>query len=285
MSNEIIASIQNSLAALELGLDEDTKAVAGSLSGTKRISIKGGVFRKMAGGKEVASIEDRHMNVIIVKMAHNPSRTYYSSSYKEGEKISPECWSHDSKVPAAEVQSPKASSCESCQFSIKGSGASGGAACRLSWRIAVVLPNDINGDIMQVVLPATSCFGKEENRRWPFRKYVQMLASNNISAGRVVTKMQFDTKSPVPKLVFSPAAPLSREDIDRVQLRSKSAEAENAVKMTVYQADSSETEVASPSVDTDGVAEPVLRASKPASEPAEENKVSDVVKKWTKKKE
>ena len=70
MSNELISILQNSPQILQVGLDEDTKAVAGnSLNSAKRISIKGGVFRKYVAGKEVSAIEDRHMNVIIVKMA------------------------------------------------------------------------------------------------------------------------------------------------------------------------------------------------------------------------
>ena len=214
MSKDLIASLKNDLAVIG-GLDEDTKAVAGgSLGGTKRISIKGGVFRKMAGGKEVGAIEDRHMNVIFVKMAHNPSRTYYTGAYKEGEKIAPACWSSDSKTPDPEVKNPPASKCEECPFSVRGSGQSGvGAACRLSWRTAVVLPNDPGGDVMQLVLPATSVFGKEENGRWPFREYVKMLANHNISAGRVVTKMQFDTKATAPRVLFSPVSAITPEDL------------------------------------------------------------------------
>ena len=107
MSNDIIASLKNDLAIIG-GLDEDTKAVAGGVSANKRISIKGGVFRKYAGGKEVGAIEDRHMNVIFVKMAHHPSRTFYSGAFKEGEKVSPACWSSDSKVPDPEVKNPQA---------------------------------------------------------------------------------------------------------------------------------------------------------------------------------
>jgi hypothetical protein len=196
MSNDIILSLKSQIATIKTGLDDDTRAVAGGgAGGMKRISIKGGVFRKMAGGKEVASIEDRHMNVIFVKMAHTASRTYYSGAYKEGEKVAPLCWSSDSKTPDAEVKTPQAKSCDSCPWSVKGSGQGGsGTACRLSWRTAVVLPNNPGGDVMQLVLPATSCFGKEENGKWPFRPNIQMLANNDISAGRVVTKMQFDTK-------------------------------------------------------------------------------------------
>jgi hypothetical protein len=204
MSNDIIASLKSELATIPRGVDDDTRAVAGSGGNfAKRISIKGGVFRKMAGGKEIGAIEDRHMNVIFVRMAHTASRQYYSGAYKEGEKIAPACWSTDSKVPDKEVKSPQAEACDKCPWSVKGSGQGGsGTACRLSWRTAVVLPNDPSGDVMQLVLPATSCFGKEDGGKWPFRPYIQKLADNDISAGRVVTKMQFDTKSPVPKLLF-----------------------------------------------------------------------------------
>ena len=150
MSNEIIASLKNQIATVKTGLDDDTRAVAGGgAGGMKRISIKGGVFRKMAGGKEVASIEDRHMNVIFVKMAHTASRTYYSGAYTEGEKVAPVCWSTDSKTPDAEVKNPQAKSCDTCPWSVKGSGQGGsGTACRLSWRTAVVLPNNPGGDVM-----------------------------------------------------------------------------------------------------------------------------------------
>ena len=45
MSNNIISSIQSDLATIG-GLDEDTKAEAGGrVSGSKRLSIKGGIFR------------------------------------------------------------------------------------------------------------------------------------------------------------------------------------------------------------------------------------------------
>jgi hypothetical protein len=229
----------------------------------------------MAGGKEVGAIEDRHMNVIFVKMAHNPSRTYYSGAYKEGEKIAPICWSSDSKTPDPEVKNPPSDKCEGCQFSVKGSGYNGnGSACRLSWRTAVVLPNDPGGDVMQLVLPATSVFGKEENGRWPFKEYVKMLANHNISAGRVVTKMQFDTKATAPRVLFSPVSGIDADDLETLTTQSKTAAAESAIKMTVYQAEESGEEPAAPK----------LRESKkpaaPAAAPAE---VADVIKEWTKK--
>ena len=233
----------------------------------------------MAGGKEIGSIEDRHMNVIFVKMSHTPSRTYYTGAFKEGEKVSPVCWSSDSKVPDAEVKNPQASACDKCPFSVKGSGQSGlGAACRLSWRTAVVLPNDPKGDIMQLVLPATSAFGDEENGRWPFRAYVKMLANHNISASRVVTKMQFDTKATAPRILFSPVAGVSPDIIDALAVQAKKPAAEAAIKLTVYQQDEGDAPAAPAPA---AVAEPVVVSKPKKSAPTGD--VADVLKEWTKK--
>lgn len=218
------------------------------------------------------------MPIIFVKMAHEASRTFYASSYKKGVKIAPTCWSSDSKTPDADVTDAPASSCAECPNSVKGSGQGGqGTACRLSWRTAVVLPGDPGGDVYQLVLPATSAFGKEENGRWPFRPYIQMLANNNVSAGRVVTKMQFDINSPVPRLLFSPEAAVPPEMRDIIARQGKSPAAENAVKLTIYKADN---EGASPEQPEDK--EPVVRETKrKAAETAED--VSEIVKKWSKK--
>jgi hypothetical protein len=282
--NELSVLLQSNPSLM--GLDEDTLAVGGNgavSTGNKRISIAGGVFRKMANGKEVGAIEDRHMNVIFVKMAHDPSRAYYAEAYKEGEKVAPACWSSDSKKPDADVANPPAPSCEQCPNSAKGSGNGGqGTSCRLSWRTAVVLPNDPNGDIMQLVIPATSAFGKEDNGRWPFKAYISMLAQNNVSAGRVVTKMQFDTKTKYAKVLFSPASAVSDSDYAIVKAQGKSALAESAVKLTVYKQDEGgEPALPAPTFVQEASDEPTLRESKAA--PKDDNQVADIVKKWSKK--
>jgi hypothetical protein len=286
MSNDLATLFSGAVMAPIEGLDEDTLAVAGGMRQSKRISIKGGVFRKYAGGKEIGAIEDRHMNVIFVKMAHKASRMFYEGVFQEGQKVSPACWSTDSEKPDADVKSPLASACLDCPKAVKGSGQNGtGTACRLSWRTAVVLPNDPSGDVMQLVLPATSAFGKEDNGRFPFRSYIQHLASHNVSAGRVITRMAFDTKATAPKVLFSPAGKVPDSDLPVIAQQAKSAAAESAIKMNVFQADVAE-EVASHRNDIapepqPEVEEPVKREStKPA---AAEKDISDVVKKWSKK--
>jgi hypothetical protein len=275
MSTDLILSIKSQLPAVQTGLDEDTRAVAGSGlgGGSKRISIKGGVFRKIVGGKEVAANEERHMEIVFVKMAHNAARNFYSQGYQEGVKTSPTCWSSDGKAPDAEVKTPCASACNACPNSVKGSGYMGkGTACRLSWRTAVVLPNDPNGDVMQLILPPTSCFGEEENGRWPFKPYIQMLANNNISAGRVVTRMSFDTKSPVPRLLFQPIAAVSEAAVEAIARQAKSSAAENAVRMNVYQSDEPAA--------IESVPEPEMREVKTPTAAD----TSDLLKKWGSKK-
>lgn len=286
MSTELVNLAALGSLAVAGGLDEDTLAVAGGArqGGSKRISIKGGVFRKYAGGKEIGAIEDRHMNVIIVKMAHKASRMFYDKGYKEGEKVSPACWSADSEKPDAEVKNPVASSCLNCPMSAKGSGDNGvGTKCKLSWRTAVVLPNDPSGDVMQLVLPATSAFGKEDNGKFPFRPYIQHLASHNVSAGRVITKMAFDTKAPTPKVLFSPVGAVPDEDLEAIARQAKSPAAEAAIKLNVYQMDENAapaTASAQPET-VEEEAAPVKRESKASGEKASD--VSDIVKKWSKK--
>jgi hypothetical protein len=261
------------------GVDEDTKAVAGSGGINKRLSIKGGVFRKLVGGKEIGAIDERFMSIIFVKLAHDPSRSYYAQAYEEGKKISPVCWSSDCKTPDAAVKHKKSDTCTTCQYSVKGSGTNGkGSACRMGWRTAIVLPSDPAGDVMQLVLPATSCFGKEDNGQYPFRPYIQYLAGHKISAGRVITRMTFDTKAPVPKVMFKAVGAVDTKDLDTITAQSKTPAAESAVKMTVFQVDEVVEEVAEVA---ETETEPVLRKE---NAPAETTDVADIVKKWGGKK-
>jgi hypothetical protein len=273
MSNELATIIQGLPSIVETGLDADTLAVSGGAGGNKRISIEGRVFRKIVSGKEQSVNTDNSMNVIFVKLAHDASRTFYASAWKKGVKIAPVCWSQDSKTPSPDVESPPAPSCAECPNSVKGTGQGGmGTACRLSWRTAVVLANDPEGDVYQLVLPATSAFGKEENGRWPFRPYVQMLAANNVSAGSVVTKMQFDINSSVPRLLFSPVEAVHPELRDSIKRQGKTLASENAVKLTVFKTDEME-EVEAP---------PIRREAARQTETKAVLDTSEVIKKWAK---
>ena len=212
-----------------------TKSLTGGAGGggVKRISIKGGVFRLMADGKEITSIDDRHLDVVIVNAAPKISRTFYAGQYVEGETKGPDCWSANGEKPDPSVEEPQASDCASCPMNVKGSGQGDSKACRFSQRLAVVLANDIQGDVMQLTLAATSIFGKEEGDKRPLQAYARYLAAQNINPETLVTRLRFDTKAAVPKMFFQPVRWLEDDEYAIAVEKGSSTEAKNAVTMTV----------------------------------------------------
>lgn len=220
-------------------LDETTKSLMGGGSGAtyKRISIKGNVFRMVAGGKEIATNEDRAMNVVVVASAPDNSRTYYEGQYKEGEAIRPACWSNDGKTPDKGVKSPQSNACASCPQNIKGSGSGESRACRFSRRLAVVLEGDLEGDVYGLTLPATSIFGKGEDGKLPLQAYATFLGQHNCPVTAVVTEMRFDIKSPTPKLTFKAVRPLTDEEDEIAVRQGQTADAKAAITLTVAQQD------------------------------------------------
>jgi hypothetical protein len=78
----------------------------GGGGGGKRISIKGGVFRLLADGKEIASIEDRHLDVVIASAAPDIGRTFYAGAYDPEKASAPDCWSADGNTPRLKQRTP-----------------------------------------------------------------------------------------------------------------------------------------------------------------------------------
>jgi len=249
-------------------------ALAGNGGGSniKRISIKGGVFRLFAGSKEVGSIEDRHLDVVIVNAAPKIGRSFYGGTYEEGVSTSPTCWSADGEKPDASIQEPQSDTCANCPNNIKGSGQGESRACRFSQRIAVVLANDIEGDVLQMTLPATSIFGKEENDARPLRAYAQYLDAHGWEPDMLVTRMKFDTKAAVPKLLFRPASWLTEEQYESVKKQGTSDEAKRAIEMS-FAAPSAAPTVALPAPEIEGTPparKPKLKAVVEEEESTEE---------------
>jgi hypothetical protein len=220
------------------GLSDVAKALAGGGGGSsKRISIKGGVFRLVAGGKEIASIEDRHLDVVIVNAAPTVNRVFYMKKFDPSEVAAPDCWSADGVTPSADSENKQASRCEECPQNIAGSGNGNSRACRYQQRLAVVLANDMGGDVLQLALPATSIFGKEDGDKRPLKAYAQWLAAQNVDPTDVVTRLKFDTSSESPKLHFKAMRFLSDGEYGSCQEQAKSGDALKAITMTVAKMD------------------------------------------------
>ena len=298
-------------------LSETAKALTGGGVGTstKRISIKGGVFRLLAGGKEIAAIDERYLDVIIVKAAPKVSRIFYAKSYDGDNITGPDCWSNDGERPDASAENKQATTCMSCPQNIAGSGQGNSRACRYQQRLAVVLENNIEGDVLQLTLPATSVFGKEDGDKRPLQAFARNLAMQNppISPEMIVTRMKFDTKAEAPKLHFAPNRWLTPEEYDIVKTQGESDEAKRAVVMTVAASDGvkpaaaplkiegkrpvaveaeEEDEAPAPApkaakakakpVEVEEEAEPEVRkeAAKPSAVPAKKGKLADIVSDW-----
>ena len=291
-------------------LSETALALTGGGTGgsVKRISIKGGVFRLMSGGKEIASIEDRHLDVVIVKAAPKVSRIFYAGAYdKDAAAAPPDCWSNDGERPDAGAKNKQSQTCMSCPQNQAGSGQGNSRACRYQQRLAVVLENNPGGDVMQLTLPATSVFGKEDGDKRPLQAFARHLALSNppINPEQIVTRMKFDTKAESPKLFFSPVRWLTNDEYAVVKTQADSTDAQRAVVMTVAQTDGvknapalpgkapavveeEEAPAAKPKAKkakaevAEEDAEPEVRkdAAKPSAVPEKKSKLADIVADW-----
>jgi len=292
--------MSNELAMLDSGLpdylktlqvDATTKALmggSGAGSSIKRISIKGGVWRMVINGKEVAQNEDRHMNVVIVAASPKVSRTYYAQQYQEGgEVVAPDCWSADGEVPDAKATAPQSKRCLDCPMNVPGSGQGNSRACRYSQRIAVVLANDIGGDVFQLTLPSTSIFGEGVAGKWPLQAYAKFLGGKGIPITAVVTEMRFDTNSATPKINFKAVSFLDAAQHQKAIDQGNTDAAKKAITMTVAEVDNAKPRLAAPkpepaaAVVVEEVAEPVKRTSKKAEEAdAAKPDLSKILAEW-----
>jgi hypothetical protein len=213
----------------KLELDDTTNALAGE-SGYKRIAIKGSVFRMMEGSQELASSDDRSMKVVIVNASPFDGRTYYGGTYQAGESRAPDCFSADGTKPHESVESPQSLSCATCPKNEPESGPNGkGKACRYSRKIAVVLGDNLEGDVYAMQIPATSLFGAPEGKWMPLKAYGKFLKAMNVPISAVVTEMKFDKNSPVPKLLFKAVGALKEEQFALMQRQGKTQAAINAI--------------------------------------------------------
>jgi hypothetical protein len=95
------------------------------------------------------------------------------------------------------------------------------------------LANDIEGDVMQLALPATSIFGKEEGENRPLQAYARWLVAQSVDPSMVVTRMKFDTKAEAPKLHFKAMRWLTDDEFTQAGEQGKTDDALKAITMSV----------------------------------------------------
>lgn len=221
-------------------LKPDINATGHSQSGgINRLSIRGGVFRKVVNGQEVGELEQRAIKAVIVKTAPI-SRMYFSGQYVVGQTNPPKCWSSDTNsgrpardVPASDRQSE---TCFDCTQNVKGSGAGEGRACRYSQRVALLLADAGDsikaGHAYQLSLPATSIFG-DNKQKMGLQTYARQLYGQEAPLAAVLTEIRFDTESSTPKLCFKPVRMLLQEELQISLAKQQDAETEKLIVVSV----------------------------------------------------
>lgn len=287
MTNEVDIFKDSNKLAVSNRDDGFSHTVTGSSTTSKRISIKGGMFRLIVNGQELDKSTERHLDVVLVNASTSVHRMFFKEEYKQGEKMPPPvCWTSDAKVPDENSTEPQSKTCESCPQNIKGSGPNNTKACRYSRRIAVVMANKLDGDIFQVTLPALSIFGNGDDQGRPLHEYTDFLKTHNECLGSVVTRMFFDPDSSAPKVRFRAIARLEDEQFELIQKQGATDEAKRAVVLTVAkkeeqseeslpQAQIAEPKVESTPVKEEPIPEPVKRSDKPKQKqkPVEPNQL------------
>jgi hypothetical protein len=292
MSMDLISQLQQNSLASPNGLNQDTLAVAGRAN-NRKISTEGRKFTMLVNGNEVASSPvNGEMDIVFVKMAHTPCRTLYDSTYVPGKKAKIICWASDARTPDPEVRNKQAAACNQCPHSIKGAA----QQCKLTWRTAVVTPAKPT-ELIQLILSPKSCFGDEVAGGRPFQTYIRYLAASGINNNAAVTKMYFDPAATYQKLLFAPSAPVPMELIPVLNELANSEEAQNYVKLSIYQEKEEEdmlaepfvpnvaptTTTAQPTAPVADVVEPVLRESSVQQPQAPKADVSSIINKWAAK--
>lgn len=258
----------------EVEVDDMTKALAGGGAGSKRISVRGGVFRLIVNGEEIAKNENRAMNIVIVNGARKVGRTFYAGTYDPSAPSAPDCWSSDGEKPDENARNPQHSSCADCPQNIKGSGQGGGRACRYKQRLAVVLADDVNGDVYGLELAATSIFGNSTDlNKMPFQQYAKYVGAQGKNINTLVTEMRLDSDSATPKLTFKPIKFLERDEWQAVVAKGDTDSAKQAA--TLFFPKYEEKGEAKEAADE----EPKKRASK-KQEPTPKGDLGSIMNKW-----
>lgn len=223
----------------QLQPDTNASGRGSSAGGINRLSIRGGVFRKVVNGQEVGELEQRAISVVIVKTAPI-SRMYFAGQYQAGVTNPPTCWSGDTQTgrPSEDVLSSdrQSETCFDCPQNIKGSGQGEGRACRYSQRVAVLLADAdgkvVSDEVYQLSLPATSVFGDNKNKMG-LQTYARLLDSQKAPLASLLTELRFDTDSSTPKLCFKPVRVLEQDELKIAVALQQSKDTEKLIALSV----------------------------------------------------
>lgn len=246
------------------------KKFASAGGNSRRIQANiNGTFKRIVNGEQIGNAVRGEISVIIVGALESVSRIFYKEKFDPNKEATlPNCWSNKGDVPDPKASEPQSDSCATCPQNIKGSGETGGKACRYQRRVSLLLAGDLSGDVYQFNIPAKSLFGKGVGNSHPFESYVKFLSANDAALDTVVTKISFDSNAETMELVFSPQRVITDEEYERVRAAQARPETDRYTRITVAQTDGVTKKPAALAPVVEAKAK-VVRADEPDDEPAE----------------
>ena len=268
----------------------------------RRIGLNtNGTFKRIVNGEQIGKAVPHELNVIIVDLLKDVSRTFYEGTYDPNAKPTlPDCWSNLGDRPDPRSSKPQSgTTCADCVQNTAGSGAQGrGKACRYQRRLAVLVEGDPSGDLYQLNIPAKSLFGKGVGNVHPFESYKNYLRANGEGVDTIVTKVMYDLDADTMALKFKAVRHLMQEEADMVDVAQNNPETQRYIQLTPAETNAPKAHTAAPAAkvkpasvfDTPEEAEeaaapvseaPTKRASKKQEEaPAPKQKLADMMSQW-----
>ncbi|ETD67177.1 hypothetical protein V757_11655 [Pelistega indica] len=233
---------------------------AGFSGGFNRISIRNSKWNAIKNGQVIQQSSAEFIDVVIVDIQSAIGRIYYNTQYVRDSKIKPACFSNDGITPDPRAEtkpvvflsdgtSRPVKSCAECPNNIRGSGQNGGRACGYVRRIAVVLADDLAGDVYTLDVKALSLFGDGNPalHQYSLRGYANFLATipgtKGVPPNALVTRLSFDPSESVPVLRFGPspgsanrATWLTAEEFARIEHRRTEQDVRNMMETAADEA-------------------------------------------------
>lgn len=297
MSNVAIFKQQTTAGSSSRGMSDLAKTFASSTMSRRIQTNTNGTFKRIINGEQIGNAVRGEMNLIIVGALPKVSRIFYKEKFDPNKEATlPNCWSNLGDKPEDTAKDAQHPNCADCPQNTKGSGDTGGRACRFQRRVSVLVEGDDSGDVYQFNIPAKSLFGKGSGNIHPFESYVKFLLANGESPDNVVTNVSFDANADTMELLFTPLRNVSDEEYELVVAAQSKPETKMYTMITVAQTDGVTKQ---PAIDPPK-AKPVVRSEEPDDEeeievideptkrkpkkvevePSIKSKLADVVSDW-----
>ena len=300
MSNVTIFKQPSTGGSPSRGMSELAKTFASSTTSRRIQTNTNGTFKRIVNGEQIGNAVRGEINLIVVGALPKVSRIFYKEKFDPNKEATlPNCWSNIGDKPEAAAQDVQHSNCADCPQNIKGSGDTGGRACRFQRRVSVLVEGDDSGEVYQFNIPAKSLFGKGSGNIHPFESYIKYLLANGESPDNVVTNVSFDANADTMELLFTPLRNISDQEYELVVASQSKPETKLYTMITVAQADgvtkqpaaiaskpkpvvSRSDEPDDEAEEVEDIEEPIKRKSKKVEvEPPVKSKLADVVSEWS----